>query len=111
MQPLTPIDTEKSIHEVQYDRSVASSFKNISFGGSVDPITGVIQNDNVSGYWWSGTSAPSMTLTHNFGHPPYGYIVMSKSAPCDVYETSATDTTINLGASTTGVALKIFVLG
>lgn len=112
MQPLSPVDEGKNNHEIQYERSVATTFRNLSFGDVTATATGqTTEFDNMSGYWWTGTSATPMTLTHNLGHIPSGFLVMNKSAPCDVYQISSTKSDIVLGASTSGVSLKIFVLG
>src|ERR1700679_1392834 len=55
---------------------------NISFGNGS-------QSDNINGIWSSvttpGTPNTNFTITHNLGRVPVGYIVMSKTAACDVF--------------------------
>lgn len=114
MQPVPAIDEGKTVHQQQFDRSVQATFRNLSFGKiNADGTQGL---DNISGYWWTGVSSSSMDIVHNLGHVPFGFIVASKSAACDVYlapgvTPNPTATDITLAASVAGVNLSIFVLG
>jgi hypothetical protein len=81
----------------------------VSFGNGVS-------SDNISGVWLNtttpGTPNTNFTLNHNLGRLPVGYLVMTKSAACDVFTGSvaATKTQITLQASVAGVNLSLFVL-
>jgi hypothetical protein len=71
---------------------------------------------NMFGAWFTVTSASSMTLQHNFGKVAIGWLVLDKSAACDVWRATTQPTPpldkqqIILQASTSGVNLKIFVI-
>jgi len=71
--------------------------------------------DNISGYWFSGTSPvgadTDFTITHSLGRVPMGYLVFSKAASCDVYTGSvvATSVTLTLRCTQSAIALVIFV--
>jgi hypothetical protein len=82
---------------------------NISFG---NPTSGAV---NISGAWVSFTVATAnvdQTLTHNLGRIPAGYIVMSKSEACDVYNGSAasTQTQITLRGTVAGAIVELFII-
>jgi len=72
--------------------------------------------DNIAGNWVNVTTpvAPNtdFAVNHNLGQLPVGYLVMQKSAACDVYTGSvaATKTQITLRATVGGVALRLFVV-
>lgn len=80
----------------------------VGFGNGTDP-------DNVDLAWASATTPGSadtdFTVTHNLGRVPVGYIIVSRSAACDVYTGSvaSTATEITLKASATGVDIKLWV--
>lgn len=72
--------------------------------------------DNINGFWapviTPGAANTDFTITHNLGRVPVGYIVMTKSAACDVYTGSvlATKTQITLRATVGTVTLKLFII-
>jgi hypothetical protein len=53
-----------------------------------------------------------LVLNHKLGRVPVGYIVMSKSAACDIYAGSAawTDTNITIRGTVGGVNGNLFVV-
>lgn len=70
--------------------------------------------DNISGVWVLVTFAAANTdqlVTHNLGRIPVGYLLMTKSASCDVYTGSvgATKTQITLRGTTTST-VNLFIL-
>jgi hypothetical protein len=90
--------------------NLASAFNgNIGFGDGT-------LTDNLNGAWASpvtpGAVNTDFTVTHNLGRIPVGYLVMSKSAACDVYTGSvgATKTQLTLRATVAGVTLKLFIV-
>lgn len=72
--------------------------------------------DNIDGAWVTAVTpgAPNtdFVVTHNLGRIPVGYIVMSKSAACDVYTGSvgATATQLTLRGTVAGVTVTLFIL-
>jgi hypothetical protein len=88
----------------------------LSFGNAA-PAVDVPYKDlsqNLDGVWVEHvTTGPNtdMTITHSLGRIPQGYLVMSKSAACDLYTGSvvATTTQITLRATVSGVTLQIFI--
>jgi hypothetical protein len=80
----------------------------LSFGNSTSL-------DNISGYWFSGTTpgtpGTDFTLVHNLGRVPVGYLVFAKGASVDIYtgSVSATSTNITLQATVGNVLVTIFV--
>jgi hypothetical protein len=86
----------------------------ISFGNPNDPeIQGGV--DNVDGIWVSFTIATAntdLTLTHNLGRVPVGYIVMSKTAACDIFTgtVAATTTQITIQGTVAGVSGWLFIV-
>lgn len=72
-------------------------------------------NANIDGVWVtvvSSTPNTDFVVTHNLARVPVGYIVMSKSAACDVYVGSVvgTSTQLTLRATAAGVTLVLFVV-
>jgi len=81
---------------------------NIGFGDGVHA-------DNVNGVWASVNfplANTDVTVTHNLGRLPVGYIVMTKSQAGDVYTGSvvATKTQITLRCSTAGTTVSLFIV-
>jgi hypothetical protein len=90
-------------------RQLAKTFNgSIGFGDGTNA-------DNISGAWANvvtpGTTNTDFTIAHNLGRLPVGYLVMEKSAPCDVYTGSvvATKNNITLRASVANVTLRLFI--
>jgi hypothetical protein len=82
---------------------------NIGFGNSTSGA------DNISGVWVNfvvATANVDQALTHNLGRLPAGYIVMSKSAACDVYNGSApaTQTQLTLRGTVAGASVELFII-
>jgi hypothetical protein len=71
---------------------------------------------NMFGAWFTLPSASSMTLQHNFGKKAIGFLVLNKSAACDVWQAATQPAPpldkqqIILQASASGVNLEIFVI-
>jgi hypothetical protein len=79
----------------------------ISFGDGIN-------TDNISGVWVSVTFAfPNVDqiVIHNLGRIPVGYLPMTKSAACDVYNGSvaSTKTQITLRGTTTSTVVLFIV--
>ncbi len=93
----------------KYERLASLVSGRLRFGDGVSP-------DNLDGVWASpvtpGVANTDFTVTHNLQRIPVGYIVMSKSAACDVYTGSvvATVTQLTLRATVVGVTLKLFIV-
>ena len=90
-------------------RNLATAFNgNIGFGDGVS-------SDNISGNWVS-VNFPSantdVTVTHNLGRIPVGYLAMTKSQAGDIFTGSvaATKTQITLQSSTAGQMASLFIL-
>lgn len=71
--------------------------------------------DNLDGAWATTTFAlanTDVTLTHNLGRVPVGYIVMTKSQAGDVYTGSiaSTKTQITLRCSVAGTTVSLFIV-
>jgi len=85
---------------------------NVEFG---NPTSG---SSNIRGNWVTVTTpgAPNtdFTVTHNLGRAAVGYIVMTKSAACDVYTSPTANpnptTQLILRATAAGVNLTVFVI-
>lgn len=85
---------------------------NIEFG---NPTSGPA---NIRGNWVSvvtpGAANTDFTVTHNLGRAVVGYIVMTKSAACDVYTSPTANanptTQFILRATATTVTLTIFFI-
>ena len=73
---------------------------------------------NISGSWITvttpGTANTDFTVIHNLGRAAAGYLIMTKSAACDVYTSPTVNgsplTQLILRATATGVTLTIFVI-
>jgi hypothetical protein len=74
------------------------------------------KSDNIDGVWVSistpGSINTDFTVTHNLGRVPVGYLAMTKSAACDLYNGSIawTSTQMTLRATTAGVTINLFVI-
>lgn len=85
---------------------------NIDFG---NPTSGP---ENIAGAWITvttpGVANTDFTITHNLGRAAAGYLIMTKSAACDIYTSPTTNgsptTQLILRANATGVSLTIFVI-
>jgi len=115
MQPIEPLDQNKTFHEFQYDRSVSRVFHNISFGWKT-PALSTPYLDNMKGAWWTGTTpsgGTEFTIQHNLGYIPVGYLVIRSNAAVTLYDgvTAWTKTNIYLKASVGSVNVTVFVLG
>ena len=90
-------------------RNLALAFNgNISFGDGTN-------SDNISGVWETvtfGAANTDVTITHNLGRVPVGYITMMKSQAGDIYTGSvaANKTQITLRCSTAGMTASLFIL-
>lgn len=108
--PLVPtkssLDTFVSMIRGVYQNLVKVLNGNVGFGDGTNP-------DNISGVWATVVfPAPNtdVTVTHNLGRIPVGYIPMTKLAACDVYTGSVAPTTTQLtlrGTVATTVTLFI----
>jgi hypothetical protein len=92
-----------------WEQLVKTVNNHISYG---NPLSGA---DNIDGKWVAfAVPAPNVdfTLTHNLGRVPVGYIVMSKSAACDIYTGSApgTITQITLRGTVGGGKGELFII-
>ena len=73
--------------------------------------------DNMRGTWILLTTpgaGTDITVTHNIGSIPVGYLIMTKSAPVDIYTSPnnvLSTKTIVLRASVAGVRVQLFILG
>jgi hypothetical protein len=81
---------------------------NLGFGDGTN-------TDNISGVWKSVTitlADTDITVTHNLGRIPVGYLVMSKTQACDIYDGSVAPTTtqITLKGSVAGAIVKLFII-
>jgi len=92
-----------------YEQLVGIVNGRISFGDGDLP-------DNIDGVWVEATTPTpadtNFTVVHNLGRLPVGYIVVKKSAACDVYDGSvaATETEMTLKATVAGVTVLLFTL-
>lgn len=85
---------------------------NIEFG---NPTSGPA---NIRGAWVTvttpGVANTDFTITHNLGRAAVGYLIVAKTAACDVYTSPTVNnnptTNLILRASATGVNLTIFVI-
>lgn len=82
----------------------------LSMGGPLNPI-----GNNIAGVWLAFVMAApgtDLVLTHNLGYLPNGFIVMQKSAACDIFNGVGawTKTTITLRGTVGGVTGWVFVL-
>ena len=82
----------------------------ISFGDG-------LKSDNIAGVWVAVTTPAAntdFTVTHNLKHVCVGYLVMTKSAACDVYTSPTANVdsthTIILRATVNAVNLKMFLI-
>ena len=72
--------------------------------------------DNIDGAWANvvspGVANTDLTITHNLGRVPVGYLVMAKNATTDVYTGSVAPTTsqITLRFTGVGVSVRLFIL-
>lgn len=68
---------------------------------NIDNMSGVIirvgssANPFALPYFWAASNV-DLTIEHNLGKVPYGYIVIAKSGPCDVYWGSIAATTTHI---------------
>ena len=77
-----------------------------------------INTDNIAGVWKTvitpGAPNTDFTITHNLQHTAVGYIVMSKTAACDVYTSPTVNAdpthTIILRATAAGVTVVMFLI-
>lgn len=84
---------------------------NISFGNGT-------ASDNINGGWFTvitpGAPNTDFTIVHNLQRVAVGYLIMTKSAACDVYTSPTVNpnptTQIILRATTGTTTLSIFVL-
>jgi hypothetical protein len=81
----------------------------LSFGAGTN-------KDNIDGAWIAVTTPAGantdFAVTHNLGRIPVGYIVMTKSAACDIYTGSVggTTTQLTLRGTVNGVTVTLFVI-
>jgi hypothetical protein len=71
--------------------------------------------DNIDGAWVPFTIITAnvdLILNHHLGRIPVGYIVMSKTAACDIYTgaTAWTSSTITIRGTVGGVSGELFVV-
>jgi hypothetical protein len=90
-----------------WERAARTINGNLSFGA---PATGV---DNIQGQWETFTTpavGTNIVLTTQLGKPATGYMIMSKSAPVDLFTVGTpTITTLTLQADAAGVNVSLFV--
>lgn len=73
-----------------------------------------VNKDNIDGIWVSvvtpGAPNTDFTVTHNLGRKAVGYLVMTKSAACDVYTggVAGTLSQFTLRATAAGVTINVF---
>ena len=85
----------------------------IAFNGLIGFGDGT-NRENINGNWVSfatpGVANTDFTITHNLGRIAVGYIIMSKTATCDLYNGSiaGTKTQITLRATVPGVNINVF---
>src|SRR5215469_9223478 len=82
---------------------------NISFGDGTSI-------NNINGTWINtvtpNTPNTDFTLNHNLQRLPVGYLIMKKSAACDIYTGSVapTSTAVTLRATAGNVVIRLFIL-
>ena len=83
----------------------------ISFGWGAS-----LTKENIDGVWVLGNTGAvanaDFTLTHNLQRLPVGYIIMQKSAACDIYTGAAawTTTTLTLRGTVALTDIVLFVV-
>lgn len=72
---------------------------------------GSVSNPNALPAAWAG-NAVDLTIAHNLGRVPYGFIVLAKYAAADVYYGTVPPTSMNITLQTTNDAtdITIFIL-
>jgi len=113
-QPSRVLDNTKKVLEDLYKLICG----NITFGaGPGNSINNNTGGQNIAGAWVSvatpGVVNTEFAVTHNLGRVPTGYLVVHKSAACEVYDSSTawSATQIFLKATVINVNLTIFILG
>ena len=102
---------EKNLHKAWSE--LARVFNgHVSFGNNTEAKD---PSQNIDGVWLNfvtPTPDTDFTVDHNLGRLPVGYIVMTKTAPVDIYTGSmlATATQLTLRATNNAVAVALFVI-
>ncbi len=82
----------------------------LRFGAVIDGGKG----ENIAGEYQiftsSATALATEVITHSLGATPTGYLIISKNKHGDLYQVTATNTTISLVSSTTTTNYTIFLL-